>query len=126
MSQEAFPLVGPDAAVAALKSFGEPVRLRGETLHAAGAVRAIVCEKSGTKYRAEVVDGRTLGVTLHYVRGRWAGLGDTPGAIKDEYIYAALKQLLADHSAAAAQDLSSRSMKPQYARRRVRWPPRVF
>ncbi len=111
MSHEAFPLVGPDAAVVALKSFGEPVRLRGETLHAAGAVRAIVCEKSGTKYRAEVVDGRTLGVTLHYVRGKWAGVGDTPGVLKEEYIYAALKQLLADHSGAAAQDLSSRSMK---------------
>lgn len=111
MSQEAFPLVGPDAAVAALKAFSEPVRARGESLHAAGAVRSVKCEKSGTKYRVEVVDGRVVEVTLHYVRGRWSGVGDILGAARDEHVYAALKQLLADDSSAAAQDLSSRSVK---------------
>lgn len=111
MSQDAFPLVGPDAAVSALKAFGEPVRVRGEALHSAGAVRSIQCEKSGVQYRADVVDGRTIEVTLHYVRGKWGGLGNTPGDVKDEHVYAALKQLLADHSSAAAQDLSSRAVR---------------
>lgn len=111
MSQEAFPLVGPEAAVAALKAFGEPVRVRGEALHAAGAVRTVRCDKAGSQYCAEVVDGRTLEVRLHNVRGKWSGLGETPGAVKDEHVYAALKQLLAEHSGAAAQDLSSRATK---------------
>jgi len=111
MSQDAYPMIGPDAAVAALKAFGEPVRLRGEALHAAGAVRSIQCDKPGAKYRAEVVDGRTLVVTMHYVRGKWAGVGDLPGAVREEHIYAAFKQLLAEHSSAAAQDLSSRGGK---------------
>ena len=111
MSQEAFPLVGPDAAVSALKAFGEPVRLRGEALHSAGAVRSARCEKSGTRYRVEVVDGRKVEITLQYLRGRWSGVGDIPGEARDEHIYAALKQLLADDSSASAQDLSSRSVK---------------
>src|SRR6266567_4157870 len=116
---EAFELLDPLNAQAFLTSFDSTARRKGDAHFNLGHVRDLVAEDPGMAYSAEVQDGQKREVYLHYdsVEG-WSGDCTCPVEEDCEHIFAAMRALLAEHSAAAVRSLSAgaSSASPMRAR----------
>src|SRR5260370_4605047 len=106
--KEAFELLDPAAAQSFLKSFGQAARRKGEALFRIGGVRELLIEQPGLTYSARVKDGAMQDVSLDYdqVDG-WSGDCSCPQEFECEHVFAAMRALVAEHSAAAVRNLSA-------------------
>jgi SNF2 family DNA or RNA helicase len=102
----AFAGFNAEAASRYLKSFDARTRQRGEKYFRAGAVEALTCVKPGKLFIAEVLGSELYGVTLAY-DGGWDSECTCPMGLECKHVYAALKQLLVEHSSAAVDSLSA-------------------
>src|SRR5438132_12627605 len=116
---EAFELLDPRNAQAFLKSFDSTARRKGDAHFNLGHVHDLVAESPGMAYSAEVQDGQRREVYLHYVSVEgWSGDCTCPVEFDCEHVFAAMRALLAEHSAAAVRSLSAgvSSASPMRAR----------
>jgi len=105
---EAFELLDPRNARAFLERFNSQARRKGEQHFRRGSVQALAPEQPGLVYSAEVRDGEVQDVELEYdpVHG-WSGVCSCPAQDACEHVFAAMRALLAEHSAAAVRSLSA-------------------
>ncbi|MCX6926528.1 MAG: DEAD/DEAH box helicase [Verrucomicrobia bacterium] len=103
----AFELLDPRTAQAFLKQFSADARRKGEACFRRGAVQDLVPEKPGVAYSARVKDGELYVVDLEYdPTDGWLCGCSCPQEFDCEHILAAMRALLAEHSAAAVRTLS--------------------
>jgi hypothetical protein len=108
---DAFELLDPRSAEAFLNSFDPETRRRGKSHFQKGHVQGLEPVESGASYTASVQSGEVLhDVDLEYDPiGGWAGSCSCSREIDCEHIFAAMRALLAEHSAASVRSLSSLS-----------------
>lgn len=99
-----------NAAQRYLKSFDARTRGKGEHYFRQGAVDSIQCETPGTAYSAKVLGSEVYDVNLFWDDG-WDSDCSCPVGYECKHTYAAVKQLLAEHSSAVVADLSSTARK---------------
>ena len=118
---DAFELLDPRSAQAFLKSFDSETRRRGDSHFRKGHVHDLVPVENGTCYSANVQSGEVLHeVELEFdpIDG-WCG-GCTCSRQTDcEHIFAAMRALLLEHSAASVRSLSSGSSQAAVAAARA-------
>ena len=95
------------AAQRCLKSFDTRTRKRGEAYFNNGAVESLTCEEPGRVFNATVRGGHTYEVALVSDDGLWDATCTCPVEYECKHAYAALKQLLAEHSGATVAELSA-------------------
>jgi uncharacterized Zn finger protein len=93
-----------------LKSFDARTSGKGEHYFRQGAVDSIPCDTPGTAYSAKVLGSEVYDVNLFWDDG-WDAECSCPVGYECKHVYAAAKQLLAEHSSAVVADLSSASRK---------------
>jgi len=106
---DAFELLDPRSAQAFLKSFDPETRRGGNSHFQKGHVQELEPVKGGAYYTARVQSGEVShDVDLEYdpIDG-WEGSCSCPREIDCEHIFAAMRALLAEHSAASVRSLSS-------------------
>jgi len=104
---DAFELLDPRSAQAFLKSFDPETRRRGNSHFQQGHVVALIPEQPGMFYNANVEEQE---VDLDYdpIEG-WSGTCTCSRETDCEHVFAAMRALLAEHSAASVRSLSSGS-----------------
>jgi Superfamily II DNA/RNA helicases, SNF2 family len=104
---DAFELLDPRSAEAFLKSFDPETRRRGNSHFQKGHVVALIPDQPGMYYNANVEEHE---VDLDYdpIEG-WSGSCTCSRETDCEHIFAAMRALLAEHSAASVRSLSSGS-----------------
>ncbi len=104
---DAFELLDPRSAQAFLKSFEPETRRRGDSHFRKGHVGSLIPQQAGMSYNANVEDDE---VELEYdpIDG-WFGSCTCARETDCEHIFAAMRALLAEHSAASVRSLSSGS-----------------
>ena len=95
-----------DAAQIYLRAFDARTKKRGESYFRAGAVKALECLETGTVYTALVLGGEMYSVRLTYDEC-WSSGCTCPMEVECKHAYAALKQLLSEHSSATVANLSA-------------------
>ncbi len=106
--EDAFELLDPRNAQAFLKNFAGEAQRKGDACFRRGCVQDLAVEKPGTEYSARINNGETFEVRLDYNAAKgWQGecSCDQPGGC--EHIFAAMRALLVEHSAASVRSLSS-------------------
>jgi hypothetical protein len=105
---DAFELLDPRSAQAFLKSFDPETRRRGDSHFRKGHVHNLAPEEPGLYYTALVDGGEGQDVDLEYdpIEG-WSGSCTCVRGADCEHIFAAMRALLAEHSAASVRSLSS-------------------
>jgi SNF2-related domain/Helicase conserved C-terminal domain len=106
---DAFELLDPRSAEAFLKSFDPETRRRGNSHFQKGHVQGLEPVEGGACYTASVQSGEVSHeVDLEYdpIAG-WAGSCDCSREVDCEHIFAAMRALLAEHSAASVRSLTS-------------------
>ncbi len=96
----------PETIQRYLKSFDSTTRHKGERYFRQGAVVETDCEEPGRAYGATVQGGDLYRVLLDYDDG-WDAECSCPMGFECKHVYAAAKQLLAEHSSAVVAALSS-------------------
>jgi len=104
---DAFELLDPRSAQAFLKSFDSETRRRGESHFRKGHVQKLIPEEPGMYYTADV-QGQEVDLEYDPIEG-WAGSCTCMRETDCEHIFAAMRALLAEHSAASVRVLSSGS-----------------
>jgi hypothetical protein len=104
---DAFELLDPRSAEAFLKSFDAETRRRGNSHFQKGHVVALVPEQPGMYYNANV-DEQEVGLDYDPIKG-WSGSCTCSRETDCEHIFASMRALLAEHSAASVRSLSSGS-----------------
>jgi hypothetical protein len=94
------------AAQRYLKSFDPRTRNKGENYFRNGAVDAVSCESPGHAYSATVLGSEAYPVSVFWDDG-WDAECSCPVGGECKHIYATVKQLLAEHSAAMVANLSA-------------------
>lgn len=108
-----FILDDPQAAQAYLRAFPEATRRKGEACVAEGAVRDWKCNEPGRGFTSTVEDTFQYHVSLYSMEGvGWNGDCTCPQAHDCRHLYAAMRELLAEHSAALTRNLSSGTVRP--------------
>jgi hypothetical protein len=104
---DAFELLDPRSAQAFLKSFESETRRRGDSHFRKGHVVDLLPEEAGLRYTANAEDQE---VRLDYdpIEG-WSGSCTCSRKTDCEHIFASMRALLAEHSAASVRSLSSGS-----------------
>lgn len=110
LTSEDFAGFNLNAAQRYLKSFDARTRAKGEHYFRIGAVVEMDCESPGRAYGATVQGSQLYRVLLDYDEG-WDAECSCPMEFECKHIYAAVKQLLAEQSAAAVAELSGASRK---------------
>jgi hypothetical protein len=108
---DAFELLDPRSAQAFLKSFDSETRRRGDSHFRKGHVHELVPVEGGTCYTASVQSGEVsheVGLDYDPIEG-WSGNCTCTLRQDCEHISAAMRALLAEHSAASVRSLSSLS-----------------
>jgi hypothetical protein len=108
---DTFELLDPRSAQAFLKTFDSETRRRGESHFRKGHVQELSPQEAGMHYTAAVGTGQwSQEVDLEYdpIEG-WSGSCTCPRGTDCEHIFAAMRALLAEHSAASVRSLSSGS-----------------
>ena len=100
-----------DAAVRRLKSFDARTRKKGEDYFFNGAVQSLECHVPGGTYTALVQGSAEYVVTIHWDAGGWVSECTCPLQFDCKHTYAALKQLLVEHSSAMVAGLSTTPAK---------------
>ena len=110
---EVFQLVDPQNAREYLMNCGAAARNRGEALFQRNRVQDLAPERPGMMYSALVKGDRDYRVELEYdeIDG-WLGDCSCPQEIDCEHICAAMRALLAEHSAASVRSLSAGRAPP--------------
>jgi hypothetical protein len=105
---DVFELLDPDNAKSFLKHFSGEVRRKGESLFAKGVVEDLAAEEPGRAYLATVNDNGGYEVEVYYdgVDG-WIGSCECPREPNCPHVFATMRALLAEHSAAVVRTLSS-------------------
>lgn len=105
---DAFELLDPRSAQAFLKSFDPETRRRGESHLRKGHVQELTPKEPGMYYTAIVESGGAQEVGLEYdpIEG-WSGSCTCTRGEDCEHIFATMRALLAEHSAASVRSLSS-------------------
>ncbi|HEX5220644.1 MAG TPA: DEAD/DEAH box helicase [Verrucomicrobiae bacterium] len=111
LASEEFDGFDVEAAQRFLRSFDKAARNKGENYHRRGAVMEVDCEESGVAYGATVQGSELYRVLLDYEAG-WSGDCSCPVGFGCKHIYAAMKQLLAEYSAAKVVNLSGAARQP--------------
>src|SRR5262245_59292462 len=98
---DAFELLDPENAKSFLKHFTGDVRRKGESLFASSLVHDLVPESPGKGYLATVDDDQPREVEVYYdeVDG-WTGTCDCGREPNCPHLFATMRALLAEHSAA--------------------------
>src|SRR5712691_6803232 len=105
---EVFELLDPRNAQAFLKSFDPATRRKGDSHFNLGHVQDLAPDEPGMAYSAHVQNGEREKVYLYYdSEDGWSGECTCPVEFECEHVYAAMRALLAEHSAAAVRNLSS-------------------
>lgn len=99
-----------NAAQRYLKSFDARTRGKGEHYFRQGTVESVQCETPGHAYSATVLGSQVYQVNLFWDDG-WDAECSCPVGYECKHVYAVVKQLLAEHSAAAVAELSSAARK---------------
>jgi hypothetical protein len=117
---EAFELVDPRNAQAYQKSFSSEAKRKGDALFRLGRVEDLVAKQPGISYQAKLKDGEIQHVYLQYheVNG-WSGHCSCPAEFDCEHVFAVLRTLLVEHSAAAVRNLSSGAVTASAESRRA-------
>ena len=89
-----------------LNSFAARSKKEGESWFQRGAIESVECQEPGRAYSATVRGGGEYQVALQY-DGGWDSECSCPVGFKCQHAYAAMKQLLAEHTRATVIDLSS-------------------
>ena len=110
---EAFELLDPRNAQAFLKSFDAATRRKGDSHFNLSHVQDLAPEDPGMAYTARVQNGGAEEVYLFYdSEDGWSGECSCPLEFQCEHIFAAMRALLAEHSAAAVRNLSAGVSSP--------------
>jgi hypothetical protein len=104
---DAFELLDPRSAEAFLKSFDPETRRRGNSHFQKGHVFAVIPKQPGMYYNAKV-DEQEVDLDYDPIEG-WSGSCTCARETDCEHIFAAMRALLAEHSAASVRSLSSGS-----------------
>ncbi|MEI8289955.1 MAG: DEAD/DEAH box helicase [Verrucomicrobiota bacterium] len=96
------------AAQAYLRSFDSRTRKKGERYFQVGAVRSLSCHQAGCAYAASVMGGDLYQVSLFYQDG-WDSDCSCPVGCGCKHVYAALRQLFAEHTSVLVAGLSAKS-----------------
>jgi hypothetical protein len=104
---DAFELLDPRSAQAFLKSFDPETRRRGDSHFRKDHVTGLVPEEAGLYYNANV-HGNDVGLEYDPIEG-WSGNCTCSQQGDCEHIFAAMRALLVEHSAASVRSLSSGS-----------------
>jgi hypothetical protein len=105
---EAFQLVDPQSAREYLKLCGAGARNRGDVLFRRNSVQDLTPERPGFRYSALIKADREYRVGLEYDETEgWMGDCSCPQEIDCEHVCAAMRALLAEHSAAEVRNLSA-------------------
>jgi hypothetical protein len=105
---DAFELLDPRSAQAFLKSFAGDVQRKGDACFRRGCVQELASVKPGTNYAVHLNNGEDIEVQLDYDPAKgWSGECSCDKFANCEHIFAAMRALLAEHSAAAVRSLSS-------------------
>ena len=105
---DAFELLDPRNAQAFLKNFAGDVQRKGDACFRRGCVQELAPEKPGTNYSARINNGEEFQVHLDYDAAKgWSGDCSCDKTTNCEHVFAAMRALLAEHSAAAVRSLSS-------------------
>ena len=99
-----------DAVQRYLSSFDSRTKKKGESYFRSGAIQSVECSEPGRIYTATVLGGELYEVILTYDDG-WSSECSCPMEFDCKHTYAALQQLLAEHSSAAVADLSETAGK---------------
>ena len=108
-----FILADPQGAQAFLRDFPETTRQKGDACYNAGGVADWESRVPGRGFVAQVTDTFSYTVTLfsHEPQG-WDADCTCPVGHGCKHIYAAMRALLAEHSAALARNLSAGTVRP--------------
>src|SRR5436190_2607000 len=105
---EEFELLDPRNAQAFLKGFEAATRRKGDAHFRSGHVQQLAAEIPGMTYKALVEDGGSNEVSLHYeAEDGWVGECTCPEEVHCEHVFAAMRALLVEHSAATVRNLSA-------------------
>ncbi len=97
----------PRNAQAFLKKFAADIQRKGDACFRRGCVQDLAAEKPGTEYSANINNGELFNVRLDYDAAKgWVGDCSCDKQSGCEHIFAAMRALLAEHSAAAVRSLS--------------------
>jgi hypothetical protein len=108
-----FILADPQGAQAFLRGFPEAIRRKGEERFGAGAVGKWVCHEPGRGFQTTVEDTFAYEVQVYaYEAEGWDGDCSCPQGSDCRHVYAAVRSLLAEHSAALTRNLSSGQVRP--------------
>jgi hypothetical protein len=110
---EAYELLDPRNAQAFLKGFDAATRRKGDSHFNLGHVHDLSAEDPGMAYTARVQNGDGEEVYLYYDSEEgWTGECSCPVEFQCEHVFAAMRALLAEHSAAAVRNLSAGVSSP--------------
>jgi hypothetical protein len=109
---DTFVLADPRGAQSFLRSFPEITRRKGEACFAAGGVNGLECKEPGRGFAAQVEDTFSYHVSVFsYEAEGWDGDCTCPQAHGCRHIYATVRALLAEHSAALTRSLSAGTLR---------------
>ena len=103
-----FALLDPAEARAYLKQFSSELRWKGERCFRGGQVKEVIADAPGLSYRAPIGEGHEWEAALTYDAQRgWEGTCSCPRQTGCEHLYAMMRALLVEHSAATVRSLSA-------------------
>jgi hypothetical protein len=113
LSADDFVGFNPSHASAALRLFNNKARRAGQEYYQEGRVRRLDCIEPGVSYRARVQGGGSYEVSLNFdgKAKQWLSLCTCSIGFHCKHAYAALQQLLVEHSQASVDAYSSSAIK---------------